>query len=102
MGKQSARRAGLDTQAGHWRERPERDRRIDGLAVEVLDAIGEREAAERSGGTAADDGRPRTAFAAAGGRPGLGDTVSVRSASRLLELARPDQSGCGSGDRPAG
>jgi hypothetical protein len=45
MGKQSARRAGLDAQAGHRRERPERDRRIDALAGEVLDAIGEREAA---------------------------------------------------------
>ena len=49
MGKQSARRAGLDAQAGHRRERPERDRRIDALATDVLDAIGEREAAERSG-----------------------------------------------------
>ena len=44
MGKQSARRAGLDAQAGH---RQERDRRIYALAVEALVAIGEREAAER-------------------------------------------------------
>jgi hypothetical protein len=49
MGKQSARRAGLDAQAGHRRERPG----IDALAVEVLDAIGQREAAERSRGTTA-------------------------------------------------
>ena len=91
MGMQSARRAGLDAQAGHRRERPERYRRIDALAVDVLDPIGEREPWNDQGGTAADDGRPRTAFAAAGGRPGLGDTISVRSASRLLELARPDR-----------
>jgi hypothetical protein len=47
---QTARRAGLDAQAGHRRERQERDRRIDALAVEVLVAIGERDAAERRAG----------------------------------------------------
>ena len=47
MGKQSARRAGLDAQAGHRRERQERELRIDALAVDVLAEIGEREAAER-------------------------------------------------------
>jgi hypothetical protein len=50
MGKQSASGAGLDARVGHRRERQERDRRIDALAVGVLVAIGEREAAERREG----------------------------------------------------
>jgi hypothetical protein len=45
MGGQSVRRAALDAQAGHRREREERDCRSDALAVEVLVAIGERNAA---------------------------------------------------------
>jgi hypothetical protein len=40
----------LDAQAGHRRERQERDRRIDALAVGVLVALGERDAAERRAG----------------------------------------------------
>jgi hypothetical protein len=34
--RQAARRAALDAQAGHRRERQERDRRIDAFAVVVL------------------------------------------------------------------
>jgi hypothetical protein len=69
MGKQTVRRAGLDVEVGHRRERQERDRRIDALAVEVLVAIGEREAAERRARELLPDNRRlRTAFAAAGGR----------------------------------
>ena len=41
--RQIARRAALDAQAGQRRERQERDRRIDALAVDVLVALGERE-----------------------------------------------------------
>ena len=67
--RQTARRAALDAQAGQRRERQERDRRIDALAVEVLVALGERDAAERRAGELLpDDDRSRTAFAAAGGR----------------------------------
>lgn len=47
MGQLTARRAALDSQAAHRREGQERDRRIDALAVDMLVAIGERDAAQR-------------------------------------------------------
>ncbi len=43
--RQAARRAALDAQAQRRRERAERDKRIEGLAVDVLTAIEERKAA---------------------------------------------------------
>jgi hypothetical protein len=90
MGKQSARRAGLDAQAGHRRERQERDRRIDAVAVEVLVAIGYAGPRNDERGNCCR--RWSTANSVRCGRwsPGLGDTISVRGASRLLELARPE------------
>jgi hypothetical protein len=73
--------------AGH---RQEWDRRIDALAVEVLVAIGEREAAERRAGELLQT--MSTANSSRYGRrsPWLCDTISTRSAS-LLELARPPE-----------
>jgi hypothetical protein len=41
---QAVRLAASQVQAKYWRERVERDRRLEGLAVEVLSALGEREA----------------------------------------------------------
>ena len=43
--RQAARRAALDAQAQLRRERAERDKRIEALAVEVLTALEERKAA---------------------------------------------------------
>ena len=43
--RQAARRAALDAQAQRRRERAERDKRIEALAVDVLTAIAERKAA---------------------------------------------------------
>ena len=45
----------LDAQAGHRQERQERDRRINALAVEVLVAIDQRDAAETPRWAAAPD-----------------------------------------------
>jgi hypothetical protein len=42
--RQAARHAALQMQGRHRRERAERDRRIEKLAVEVLTALGERDA----------------------------------------------------------
>jgi hypothetical protein len=42
--RQAARRAAFQVQARYRRERVERDRRLERLAVEVLIALGEREA----------------------------------------------------------
>jgi hypothetical protein len=43
--RQTARRAALDAQAHRRRERAERDKRIEALAVDVLTALEERKAA---------------------------------------------------------
>jgi len=43
--RQAARRAALDAQAQRRRERAERDKRIEALAVDVLTALEERKAA---------------------------------------------------------
>jgi hypothetical protein len=45
--RQAARRAAWNVQAGRRRQRAERSRRLEGLAVEVLTALGERDAAVR-------------------------------------------------------
>jgi hypothetical protein len=45
--RQAARRAALDAQAVRRKDRAERERRLEVLAVEVLTAIGERDRAVR-------------------------------------------------------
>ena len=54
--RQAARRSALDAQAALRKERADRERRLEGLAVEVLTALGERDAvvrdAERRAGQA--------------------------------------------------
>jgi hypothetical protein len=45
--RQAARRSALDAQAILRRERADRERRLEGLAVAVLTALGERDAAIR-------------------------------------------------------
>ena len=42
--RQAARRSALDAQAVLRKERADRDRRLEALAVEVLTALGERDA----------------------------------------------------------
>ena len=59
--RQAARRSALDAQAVLRKERADRERRLEGLAVEVLTALGERDGASpgrgkaRRGGAADDD-----------------------------------------------
>ena len=45
--RQAVRRSALDAQAVLRKERAERERRMEGLAVEVMTALGERDAAVR-------------------------------------------------------
>jgi hypothetical protein len=85
--RQTVRRAALDAQAEHRRERLERDRRIDALAVEVLVANGERDAAERHAGELRQTMIDR-------------EQLSLRQA--VAWLAQPDENGRGSGERSAG
>jgi hypothetical protein len=42
--RQAARRSALDAQAARRKERVDRERRLEGLAVEVLTALGQRDA----------------------------------------------------------
>ena len=71
--RQAARRSALETQLARRRARAERERRLEGLAVDVLVAVGERDAAiqasERRAGQAllVNDG-PRGAVIAGGSR----------------------------------
>jgi hypothetical protein len=46
--RQAARRSALDAQAVLRKERADRERRIEGLAVAVLTALGERDALVRT------------------------------------------------------
>ena len=45
--RQAARRSALDAQAALRKERADRERRLEGLAVAVLTALGERDGAVR-------------------------------------------------------
>ncbi len=45
--RQAARRSALDAQAVLRKERADRERRLEGLAVDVLTALGERDGAVR-------------------------------------------------------
>jgi hypothetical protein len=69
--RQAARRSALDAQTVRRKERAERERRPEGLAVAVLTALGERDAA--------NDDRRRRPVAAGGGRVGH---VSLETTSR--------------------
>ena len=45
--RQAARRSALDAQGARRKERANRQRRLEGLAVEVMTALGERDGAVR-------------------------------------------------------
>ena len=71
--RQAARRSALDAQAVLRKERADRERRLEALAVEVLTALGERDAAGPGRGaarraSAADDDRRRGLVGAGSGR----------------------------------
>ena len=98
--RQIARRAAVNAQAGQRRERQERTRRIDALAVELLVALGERDAAERRAGTVLQTMIDREQLSLRQAVDWLGDPITLRSATRLLRLARsndadtqPDENG---------
>jgi hypothetical protein len=46
--RQAARRSALDAQVARRRQRADRERRLEGLAVAVLTAVGERDGAVRA------------------------------------------------------
>ena len=82
--RQAARRSALDPQAVLRKERADRERRLDALAVAVLTALGERDAlvqdAERRTMTEDEDLTLSEAVGWCGG------SVTVRETTRLLRL----------------
>jgi hypothetical protein len=98
--RQAARRSALDAQAARRKERADRERRLEGLAVNVLTALGERDGAvrdaERRAGEALqtmtiDEGlSPREAVAWRGS-----GALTVREVTRLRQLAQDPPSGSG-------
>jgi hypothetical protein len=86
--RQIARRAAVNAQAGQRRERQERARRLDALAVELLVALGERDAAEHRAGTLLQTMIDREQLSLRQAVDWLGDPITVRIATRLLGLAR--------------
>src|SRR5664280_742859 len=92
--RQEARRAALDAQSKRRRERAEREKRLEDLAVRVLVAIRERDAALADG-----DRRAGQALCHMTEDEGLsvreavewcGDELTTREARRLRRLAQVD------------
>lgn len=91
MGKQTirqeARRAALDAQSKRREERAERERRVEALAIKVLVAIREREAADRRAGEALTEMIETERLSAREAVQWCGDEVSTREVARLRRVA---------------
>ena len=104
--RQAARRSALDAQAVLRKERADRERRLEGLAVNVLTALGERDGAvrdaERRAGEALqtmtiDEGlslREAVAWCGSG-------ALTVREVTRLRQLAHDPQAAAADEPRDA-
>ena len=95
--RQAARRSALDAQAVLRKERADRERRLEGLAVAVLTALGERDGAVRDA-----EGRAAQALRTMTDDEGLsvreviewcGSGVTVREITRLRRLGVDQQDG---------
>jgi hypothetical protein len=98
--RQAARRSALNAQAGLRKQRADRERRLEALAVEVLTALG-----ERAGAVQDAELRAGGALLAMTDEEGLsvreavewcGSVVTLREVTRLRRLA-DEQSGGGTG-----
>jgi len=97
LARQAARRSVFEIQVALRRERADRERRLEGLAVAVLTALGERDAFVRGAGQ-----RAGQALRTMTGDEGLslretvdwcGSGITVREITRLLRLDRGHQGG---------
>ncbi len=98
--KQEARRAALDAQSKRRAERAERERRLEGLAVQVLVAIRERDEhlldADRRAGKALAEMVETEGLSAREAVGWCGDEVSAREVARLRRVAATrDEAGSG-------
>ena len=95
--RQAARRSALDAQAVRRKERADRERRLEGLAVAVLTALGERDAAvrdaERRAGEALRTMTDEEGLSVRQAVEWCGSAVTVREVSRLRRLARDTPGG---------
>jgi hypothetical protein len=93
--RQAARRSALDAQAGLRKLRADRERRLEGLAVEVLTALGERDAAvrdaERRAGEALRVMTDDEGLSIREAADWCGGGVTVRDVTRLRRLAQDSQ-----------
>jgi hypothetical protein len=92
--RQRARRKAHDAVARQRKERAERERRLEDLAVQVLTAVEERDAAladtERRAGAALRQMTEVEGLTLSEAVDWCGDEVSVREATRLRRLAGND------------
>src|SRR5215203_321560 len=88
--RQAARRSALDAQAARRKERADRERRLEGLAVAVLTALGERDAfvrgAEQRAGQALRTMTDNEGLSVREALDWCGSGVTVREVTRLLRL----------------
>jgi hypothetical protein len=97
--RQAARRAALDAQAVRRKERADRERRLEVLAVEVLTAIGERDGAiwdaERRAGEALRTMTGDEGLSVRAAADWCGNAITSREVTRLRRLAPDTPSGAG-------
>jgi hypothetical protein len=95
--RQAARRSALDAQATRRKERADRERRLEGLAVAVLTALGERDGAvkdaERRAGEALRAMSEDEGLSVREAVDWCGTGITVREVTRLRRLARDPQDG---------
>jgi hypothetical protein len=88
--RQAARRSALDTQAVLRKERADRERRLESLAVEVLTALGERDALvrniERRAGQALRTMTDDEGLSLREAVDWCGSRITLREITRLLRL----------------
>lgn len=99
--RQQARAAARDMAQKRRRERVERDRRLEDLAVQVLTAIGERDvavaAAEQRAGASLREMTEAESLTLRDAVAWCDEQVSLREATRLRRLAVGDGSAMGAG-----
>ena len=97
--RQEARRSALDAQAARRKERADRERRLEALAVAVLTALGERDGAvkdaERRAGEALRAMSVDEGLSVREAAEWCGTGITVREVTRLRRLARDPQEGGG-------
>ena len=95
--RQAARRSALDAQAARRRERADRERRLEALAVAVLTALGERDGAvkdaERRAGEALRAMSVDEGLSVREAVEWCGTGITVREVTRLRRLAGDPQDG---------